>query len=81
MARHDEFNLRCDFELNRLSLLAGRLLSLSGARTMVIFLGHDGSPEIFCSSGCLNSAFDFVGDALVDCPDDDRPLSEILQRS
>lgn len=82
MNRYDEMNLRQKFEVDRLSLLAGRLLSLSGARTMVIALGSDGSPEIWCSSGWLSSAFDFVGDAIVNADDgEERLLADLVQGS
>lgn len=74
MARYDEVNLRQKFEVDRLSLLAGRLLSISGARIMVISLNDDGSPNIWCSSGWLFPAFDFVGDALINSDQGEEKL-------
>lgn len=80
MLRHEEMLLRQEFELKRFQLLASRLLALSGARTMVIALSDDGSPEIFCSSGWLHTAYNYVGDLLCDSPEDVSPLSDLVNR-
>lgn len=80
MGRYDELELRQKFEVDRLSLLAGRLLALSGARVMVLALSNDDTPLVFCSSGRLVSVSDFVGDALVSSKDgDEKLLADLVQ--
>lgn len=73
---------RRKIEVDRFSLLAGRLLFLSGVRTMVIDFGSDRFPEIWCSFCWLFSAFDFVGDAIVnDYDGEEKSLAYLVQGS
>lgn len=73
-----EQELREKFELDRVHLLAGRLLGLTGARFMVISLDNNENVCVSCSSGWLTDISDFVGDALAEASDLDAPLSQLV---
>lgn len=79
MSRDGEFELRERFEVERVRLLAARLLSLTGARTMVLSLDEGGDGvHVSCSTGWLCDLSDYVGDALCNADDLAAPLSEIV---
>lgn len=78
MNKHAEFELRERFEIDRVKLLASRLLSLSGARFMVISLDDKEQVSISCSTGWLSSLSDYVGDALCESDDLESPLRDIV---
>ena len=78
MNKFAEQELREKFELDRVHLLAGRLLGLTGARFMVISLDNNENVCVSCSSGWLADISDFVGDALAEASDLDAPLSQLV---
>lgn len=78
MSKYDEFELRERFEIDRIQLLASRLLALSGAHCMILSLSDSGDVEVTCSTGWVYSLSDFVGDALASADNLDLPLSSLV---
>lgn len=82
MGRHDELKLREKFEGERLELLAGRLLRLTGCCSMVLALDNNDDVDIWCSTGRLLPSGSFIDDALGNSEDgEEKPLCEIVSRS
>ena len=73
-----ELNLRESFEVQRLQQLAARILSVSGARSMVLFLDDQDRVSVLCGTGWLHPLSDYVGDAIFGASDPDAPLSQLV---
>ncbi len=78
MEKNSEMELRERFEVERIELLASRLLSLSGARCMLLSLDDNERVFVQCSTGWLHSLSDYVGDALCNSDDLEKPLCDIV---
>lgn len=82
MGRHDELKLRESFEVERMELLAARLLRLSGSRSMVIALDNNDDVQVWCSTGRLLASGEFVDGILSNYEDgEEKPLQELVGRS